>query len=403
MSQQNITKEDSVDLQTKQGLRVLMISTDRKMFEEGSAVRERLIGYAQFLDRLDVIVFSTKEHGTPSGTIQVSENIFLHATNSANRWLYIQDAVKLGKQVLKSTDSGLLTTDFVITTQDPFETGWVGLNLSKKFHIPFHIQIHTDFLSPYFAKSFLNKIRLHMASKTLPQADGIRVVSQRIANSLKAISYKLKATPKVLPIFIDAEMIENIPPTFDLKLKYPQFQKIILVASRLEKEKDIDTALVAFKEVSRHNPNTGLVIVGDGSEREALELKAKSYKLSANVIFEGWQNDLNSYYKGADVFLNTSFYEGYGMTLIEASLNKKPIVTTDVGIAGEGNLLLHTQHALVCPAGDSGCIAGYLNSFLKDLNGARAMGLRAYTKIGGEVLGKDKYYKEIVGDWTKLF
>jgi len=261
------------------------------------------------------------------------------------------------------------------------------------------VQIHTDFLSPHFGKSFLNKIRLIIAKKVLPQADNIRVVSRRIEDSLVASGYHLKTKPTVLPIFVDAEKIEGAQSSFDLRLKFPQFQKIILMSSRLEKEKDIDTALVAFKEVSRHNPNTGLVIVGDGSEKASLELKVASYKLQDSVVFEGWQEDLSSYYRGADVFLQTSLYEGYGMSLVEAALHKKPIVTTDVGIAGTGGVLVHTEHALVCDVGDAGCLAGYLNSFLRDLAGARAMGLRAYTKVSGEMMSEDTYTEAIVKNW----
>ena len=292
-------------------------------------------------------------------------------------------------------------SNWVVTTQDPFETGLVGMKVAKKFNIPFHIQVHTDFLSPHFSKGFLNKIRLKIANKTLPLADGVRVVSNRIKDSI--INSKLKnqnSKITVMPVFVDAEKIENSLAVFDLRAKYPQFNKIILIASRLEPEKDVHTALKAFSEVVRSNPKVGLVIVGDGSEKEILMSNVKSQKLDEHVVFEGWQDDLNSYYKGCDIFLNTSLYEGYGMTLIEASLNKKPMVTTDVGIAGGGGVLIHAQHALVAPVGDAGRIAGYLNSFLRDSNGARAMGLRAYTKVSGEVISQEKYYEEVVNDWV---
>ncbi|PIP86877.1 hypothetical protein COW81_03375 [Candidatus Campbellbacteria bacterium CG22_combo_CG10-13_8_21_14_all_36_13] len=402
MFQQNITKEDSVDAQTKQGLRVLMISTDRKIFEEGSAVRARAIGYAGLLNELHVIVFSTRKHKVSGARFQVSENVFLYPTNSFSRWLYIHDAIKLGHRILGSKSYKLTPNAFVITCQDPFECGLVGSKLSKAFKIPLQVQIHTDFLSPYFKKGFLNKSRLRISRRVIPYADGIRVVSKRIKDSIYGSVYKLKTEPKILPIFVDADVIENTPANFDLRAKYPQFEKIVLIASRLEKEKAVDVAIKAFAKVVKNYPKTGLVIVGDGRERRALELKAKSYKLSANVIFEGWQDDLNSYYKGSDIFLNTSLYEGYGMSLIEASLNRLAIVTTDVGIAGSGGLLVHAQHAMVCQIGRADCIEEYLSRLLSNDVGVHGMGFRCYTRVLEQVSTKEQYYKDIVDGWNDL-
>ena len=56
-----------------------------------------------------------------------------------------------------------------------------------------------------------------------------------------------------------------------------------------------------------------------------------------NVIFEKWidRETLFSYYKTVDLFLVTSLYEGYGMTLVEAQAAGCPIISTDVGVARE--------------------------------------------------------------------
>ena len=64
----------------------------------------------------------------------------------------------------------------------------------------------------------------------------------------------------------------------------------------------------------------------------------------------GRSRDIFSYYKTADVFLSTSLYEGYGMSMVEAYTANCSIVSTDAGIAAEltGN---------VCAVGDIVCIA----------------------------------------------
>ena len=78
-----------------------------------------------------------------------------------------------------------------------------------------------------------------------------------------------------------------------------------------------------------------LLVVGDGPEKENLERLARESGLSENVKFEPRTNDLVSYYKTCDLFLLTSNYEGYGMTLIEAAAAGAKIVSSDVGIASE--------------------------------------------------------------------
>ena len=59
--------------------------------------------------------------------------------------------------------------------------------------------------------------------------------------------------------------------------------------------------------------------------------------LDKSVIFEPWveKHVLYSYYKTADLFLLTSLYEGYGLTLAEANAAGSKIISTDVGISRE--------------------------------------------------------------------
>ena len=111
---------------------------------------------------------------------------------------------------------------------------------------------------------------------------------------------------------------------------------------------------MAFKDIIRTHPRVGLVILGDGFEKHMLGQIVSNNGLHGNVVFAGWSDDIVSYYKTADLFLLTSDYEGYGMTLIEAAAAGCPIVTTDVGAVGE---IITKDNALVCPVGDKECLA----------------------------------------------
>ncbi|MBU6390045.1 glycosyltransferase [Patescibacteria group bacterium] len=347
-------------------MKVIMISTDRKIFEEGSAVRARMIEYAPLFDELDVIVFCRRDLKAKS--FQIAANCRIYPTNSWSRWFYVRDAVRLGKKIAKNSAIKIARAgnNTVVSGQDPFECGLAAARLARRLNARLHIQIHTDFLNHYFARlSFLNRLRVHIARQVLPKADAIRVVSNRIASSLlKAKSYKLKASPVVLPIFTDIEKFSEAVPAVDLKKKYPHWDFIMLAVGRLAKEKSFDSALDVLRKVRGRYPKVGLVIVGSGPEAIRLKSKARRLGLAGFVSFEPWQSDLPSYYKTANLLLCTSRYEGFGLVLLEAAACGLPAVSTDVGIAPD--LLVHKGHSFVCPVGDSACLAQKVIGLIED-------------------------------------
>lgn len=307
----------------------IMISTDRSLFLERSAVRVRMIEHARLYKELHIIVFSTKKFKQE----QISETCTIYATNSFSKLQYVSSACRRGKKILKKIDKKDLV---IFTCQDPFETGLVGKSLAHaRKNSELLLQIHTDLFSPYFTRhSFLNKIRLYISKHTLPQADIVRVVSRKIADSLVASGID---SQKIIikPIEAGIDAIRNGVPAFDLHQKFPQFRKILIAVSRLEPEKNIGMALDALKIVLNSIPDVGLIIVGSGSEMSRLKKHACKLRIEASVVFVGWQTDLIPYYKGCDIFMMTSWYEGYGMVLKEAQAVGCKIVSTDVGIARE--------------------------------------------------------------------
>lgn len=273
-------------------MKLLMISLDKRILDPESSTSKRIREYASLVEKLEVIVLSKEG--------------FLKT-------------VRRGFKFLKSNQSNCL-----ITTQDPFFTGLAGYVLKKLTGTPLQIQIHTDFASPYFRKESLkNFIMYYMARFFIPRADCLRVVSERIKKSVSGRTV-------VLPIYVDLDAIKQAKARIDLHQKYADHKFIILMASRFTKEKNIELAIQATKEIAKNNPGVLLLIVGSGP------LKSKYEKLigeSGNVKMENWTDDINSYYKTSDLFLLTSNYEGYGRTLIEAAAAGCKIVSSDVGIS----------------------------------------------------------------------
>src|SRR5258708_38502773 len=74
-----------------------------------------------------------------------------------------------------------------------------------------------------------------------------------------------------------------------------------------------------------------LTIVGDGEDREKLETLTKDLNLK-NVTFEGkkYGEQLQEYYKNADVFVICSDQEGMPLVVLEAMAAGLPIIGSDV-------------------------------------------------------------------------
>ncbi len=305
---------------------VLQIGTDRSIFDADSASASRMREYGKRFGALDMIVFSLREHGVQKA--ELSEHAHAYATNSFFRFLYAYDAIRLALKLPKPD---------VISVQDPFETGFVGWVLSRKMKVPLHVQVHTDFLSPEYARhSLLNRLRILIAGFILMRAARIRVVSKRIKLSIER-KYSLRAPVTVLPIFVDVENLKNAKADEDLKKRFSAYKTKLLVVSRLEPEKNVGLAIRAFAKAALED--SCLIIVGDGSERDMLQRMAEEKGVSRWVFFEGTEAPIR-YYKLADIVLAPSLYEGYGMVAIEALASGVPVLSTDVGIAREAGAIV---------------------------------------------------------------
>jgi len=359
-----------------------MISTDKKIFEENSGVRQRMAEYGTLCEELHIIVFARRIKNQEL-RIKISNNVFIYSTDSLSRLLYIFDAYKIAKRIFQNTKYKIQNT--LVTCQDPFETGLAGWKIASALGARLQLQVHTDFMSSYFARhSLLNRARVLLAKFLLPKADCVRVVSERIKKSIARIT---KAPITVLPIWTDIKKFQNADGE-RIRARFPQFEKIVLVVSRLEPEKNVAQAIDIFAKTVKKYPKAGLLIVGDGSERSRLSLLVEKYGVSGNVIFLGVENDVAQYYAAADLYLNTSLYEGYGLSLMEAYAAGLHIVTTNVGIVGD---IVSGDGVLLCQVGDTGCLLSSLSSIL--LNSRRLIRALAQTSKEEYLLAYKKQWE----------
>ena len=340
-------------------MKVIMISTDRGLLKENSHVRQRLTHYGKIFDELHIVIFSNKK----VLDFKLADNIYCYSTNSINKLFYIPDAIKISRRIINKIGK----KDVVISSQDPFETGLVAVISKYLLKIKFQCQVHIDFFSPYYAKESIQSfIQVLIGPFILRRSDSVRVVSSKIEDYLVSKVKIPKDRIYVLPVFTDVQKIINSDIKINLKDKYKNFSNVLLMASRLVKQKGILVGIDAFKIVLENNPNSCLVIVGSGPEEKKIKKYVQDLELDKNIFFEAWTEDLVSYMKSCDIFLLPSMYEGWGLTVVEAAACSTPVVMTNVGCAEE--FLFDGKNGIIVPVGDSKSFAGGVNKMLGDDN-----------------------------------
>jgi len=114
----------------------------------------------------------------------------------------------------------------------------------------------------------------------------------------------------------------------------------IVYVGRLEKVKNVESLVRAFSRLEIEN--IALILVGDGRERENLEILVNELKLSDKVRFEGFQSDPGKYLKEADLYVLPSYSEGFGIAAVEAMFLKVPVLATVVG--GVPEFVSHSEN-----------------------------------------------------------
>ncbi|MFC3748203.1 glycosyltransferase [Paenibacillus sp. GCM10012306] len=101
---------------------------------------------------------------------------------------------------------------------------------------------------------------------------------------------------------------------------------VIGAIGRLSPQKNLMFLLDIFNELQHKHDDAVLLLIGEGSMRSEIEKKIKDYRLQDKVFLLGEQRDVWNYYMAFDVFVGTSYYEGFGTTAIESQAVGTPTV-----------------------------------------------------------------------------
>lgn len=106
-----------------------------------------------------------------------------------------------------------------------------------------------------------------------------------------------------------------------------------------------------------------LFIVGDGELRNELENKVKELDLQDSVIFLGYRKDIVECINSFDFCILPSVFEGFGLVAIEAFMNSKTLVATDIPGLNE---VVTNKNGILVPAKDPAALASAIDKLAMD-------------------------------------
>jgi glycosyltransferase involved in cell wall biosynthesis len=155
-------------------------------------------------------------------------------------------------------------------------------------------------------------------------ADAITVISKEAFDYYESLGYKVFQVPNAIDI---SSLSSN---------EDRRYEKQIIFAGRLSKEKGIDILVEIGKKLS---PDIQLIILGTGPEEKTIKDLTKNHK---NIHYLGYQNKENtiSLIRGSDILIQPSLKEGISSTILESMACKTPVIVSKIG----GNLELIKNH-----------------------------------------------------------
>lgn len=124
--------------------------------------------------------------------------------------------------------------------------------------------------------------------------------------------------------------IYNEEKSLEMKEKLGVTDKFVIGhVGRFRFQKNHSFIIDIFKEVCKKEPNSTLLLVGDGPLEEEIKKKVDDLGLLDKVKFLGARDDVNDLMQAMDIFILPSLYEGFGIVLIEAQASGLKCVISD--------------------------------------------------------------------------
>lgn len=196
------------------------------------------------------------------------------------------------------------------------------------------------------------------------KCEKIIAVSEHQAEALRKFNPRYSSKVTAIPNLTDVAGIRKK----SLALTREQFDTTkfnIVSVGRVSHEKGMDLAVKACAElVTEGNDNIRWWIVGDGPAMQEVKKMIKELHMEEYVITVGMQKNPYPYIRQADLYVQPSRFEAFGLTILEAMILEKAVLATDT--MGAHEIINDGKNGLICDVTGKG-MAGQIKELILDL------------------------------------
>ena len=227
--------------------------------------------------------------------------------------------------------------DIIITTEYHLTVVSILSGLQKKFKVYSWEHHHKNSLR---RNTFWRKLMDY----SYPKLSGIICLNDEENELFSKLNKHIVTIPNFVPV----------QPSYVVILSGP---KIILTVARLNYTKGIDRLLDVAKLVLDADENIIWKIIGDGEAKPFIQQFIADINLSDRLLIEDPKsNDLSEEYRSADIFVLTSRFECFPMTLLEAMSFSIPCIAFDCD-TGPRHIIRNGVNGLLAEDGDTDLMA----------------------------------------------
>lgn len=166
------------------------------------------------------------------------------------------------------------------------------------------------------------------------KVDKIIAVSESGKKSIIRVNKEYENKIEVIKDIVNPDLIIKMSEDSINEINNLEFN-IVTVARLVEGYKGYDIAVEACKILKDKGYKFKWYAIGEGHDREKIENRIKHNNLEKEFILLGSKDNPYPYMKKCNLYVQTSRKEGFGLTVVEAKILKKPIVCTNFATAKE--------------------------------------------------------------------
>ncbi|MDB2462931.1 N-acetyl-alpha-D-glucosaminyl L-malate synthase BshA [Algibacter sp.] len=183
---------------------------------------------------------------------------------------------------------------------------------------------------------------------SINKSDAVTTVSKSLKKDTLRL-FDIKNDISVVSNFIDLEKYKHSYTDCQRGMMAKDDEKIITHISNLRPVKRVQDVISIFYNIQKEMP-AKLMFIGEGPEKEQVELRCKELGIFNKVVFFGKSNEIDKILCFSDLFLLPSQTESFGLVALEAMASSVPVISSNTGGLPEVNI--HGVSGFLSDVGD---------------------------------------------------